>query len=482
MHRIENKTTGSITDYARNASSNSPFFQPKLTVNQPNDVYEQEADAMADRVMRMAAPDHHENAFFKPAADNIQRKCQHCEEEEKVQRKENSGDNADGSYQLDSYVGSLGSSGQAMPESSRQFFEPRFGRDFSNVRIHTDTVAAKSAQSINALAYTTGNNIVFNSNQFSPESDGGRRLIAHELTHVIQQGDTDVVRRTPNCSAARSCCVADHCATPDTAVTGTPAASTWWAIDVNIDIEESDWSDALGSQKFGHTFVRFYESNGTQFTYGFYPGPTTPTENNTSVPGCVNHPDTSHDACTDRTETMALTAAEYAAGLAYAQNICKTGHFYGYIKGTGSYTCTSFASEVVTAAGHHLPSSTSAPTTKYYTYIPAIDNPNTLNENMEKANKGVGSTEIEILSNAEMLGPKMLARTSWEEKVRWMRVLLNETWITDRDVAAMVRICCVGTSSTDLSNISAKVTPLLSVMNSSSQRTKVSNALAGTCP
>jgi hypothetical protein len=162
------------------------FFQPKLTVNEPNDVYEQEADSMADRVMRMANPGH-ENAFFKPAQTTIQRKCQHCEEEEKVHRKESSAA-AQGGHELDNYVGSLGSSGQAMSASSRQFFEPRFGRDFSSVKLHTDSVAAKSAQSINALAYTTGNNIVFNSGQYSPNSDSGKKLIAHELTHVMQQG------------------------------------------------------------------------------------------------------------------------------------------------------------------------------------------------------------------------------------------------------------------------------------------------------
>ncbi|MBB6109496.1 protein of unknown function [Mucilaginibacter lappiensis] len=466
------------------AQNNAPFFlghlvQPKLEVNEPGDQYEQEADAMADKVMRMPAG---ESTFFKPAQAIVQRKCQHCEEEEKLHRKESSDTEVQGGQELDNYVGGLGSSGQTLPESSRQFFEPRFGRNFSNVRIHTDTVAAKSAQSINALAYTTGNNIVFNSGQFSPESDDGRQLIAHELTHVIQQGDSNIVRRTPNCSAARSCCATDQCNNPDTTVTGTPTASTWWAMDVNIDIEESDWEAAVRTQNFGHTFIRFYESNGTQYTYGFYPGPTIPTENAPSVPGCVNHPDTSHDACTDRTETMFLTAAQYAAGLSFAQNMCRTGHYYGYIRGTGSYTCTTFASEVVTAAGHHLPSSTSAPTSVFYTYIPAIDNPNTLNENMGNANEGVGSTETEILSRVEIFGSAMLARISWEEKVRWMRVLLNETWITDRDVAAMVRICCVGTSSSDLSSIQTKVTPLLSVMNSSSQRTTVSNALSGTCP
>src|SRR5262249_51142380 len=59
--------------------------------------------------------------------------------------------------------------------------------DFSDVKIHTDHAASKSAQSINALAYTTGNNIVFNQNQFSPESESGKKLLAHELTHVVQQ-------------------------------------------------------------------------------------------------------------------------------------------------------------------------------------------------------------------------------------------------------------------------------------------------------
>ncbi|WP_419698358.1 eCIS core domain-containing protein [Mucilaginibacter sp. NFX135] len=164
----------------------SSFFQPKLSVNQPNDVYEQEADAMANQVMRMVDPAQNETSFFKPA-ENIQRKCGHCDEEQNVHRKERSGSEAQGGNDLNNYIGSLGSSGQALPDSSRSFFEPRFGHYFSNVRIHTDSIAAKSADSINALAYTTGNNIVFNSGQYSPESDNGKKLMAHELTHVLQQ-------------------------------------------------------------------------------------------------------------------------------------------------------------------------------------------------------------------------------------------------------------------------------------------------------
>ncbi len=144
---------------------------------------------MADKVMRMTDNAINTNTFFKPAANMAQRKCKACEDEEKhVHRKEDSNTGINGSAELDSYVSSLSSSGQQMSQGSRQFFEPRFGHDFSNVKVHTDSVAAKSAQSINALAYTTGNNIVFNSGQYAPDSDTGKRLMAHELTHVIQQG------------------------------------------------------------------------------------------------------------------------------------------------------------------------------------------------------------------------------------------------------------------------------------------------------
>ena len=184
-------TKQSQSENAVKAKNNAPFFpghlvQPKLQINESGDSYEQEADAMADQVMRMSIPPSNESSFFKPAQPVIQRKCQHCEEE-KLHRKESSNAEVYGGNSLDNYVGSLGTSGHALPESSRQFFEPRFGQDFSNVRIHTDSVAAKSAQSINALAYTAGKNIVFNSGQYSSESDSGKRLMAHELTHVVQQ-------------------------------------------------------------------------------------------------------------------------------------------------------------------------------------------------------------------------------------------------------------------------------------------------------
>ncbi|MCH5716211.1 eCIS core domain-containing protein [Niabella hibiscisoli] len=81
----------------------------------------------------------------------------------------------------------MNNKGAALEHQTQQFFESRMGHDFSNVRIHSDSVAAQSAQSIDALAYTSGNNIVFNQNQYQPGTDAGKKLLAHELTHVVQQ-------------------------------------------------------------------------------------------------------------------------------------------------------------------------------------------------------------------------------------------------------------------------------------------------------
>ncbi len=191
-----------IQDYSckRNKSSATNFFnpvvQPKLTINNPNDAYEKEADAMADKVMRMEQP------FIqaKPIPiTQLQRKCTHCEEEEKqAQRKEINNEQTTAGNNLENYIGALNGGGQPLPNEVRNFYEPRFGYNFSNVKVHTDSVAAKSAQSINALAYTTGNNIVFNSGQYDYNNDNGKKLLGHELTHVVQQngGLPKTVQRT----------------------------------------------------------------------------------------------------------------------------------------------------------------------------------------------------------------------------------------------------------------------------------------------
>lgn len=78
------------------------------------------------------------------------------------------------------------SPGQPLDAATRAFFQPRFSHDFSRVRVHTDAQAAESARAVNALAYSVGPDIVFATGQYVPESDAGRRLLAHELTHVLQ--------------------------------------------------------------------------------------------------------------------------------------------------------------------------------------------------------------------------------------------------------------------------------------------------------
>lgn len=81
----------------------------------------------------------------------------------------------------------LRSPGQPLDVQTRAFFEPRFGHDFSKVRIHTDARAAESARAVNALAYTAGRDVVFAPGLYSVSTSHGRRLLAHELAHVVQQ-------------------------------------------------------------------------------------------------------------------------------------------------------------------------------------------------------------------------------------------------------------------------------------------------------
>ncbi len=95
----------------------------------------------------------------------------------------------------------LRSPGQPLDEETRDFFEPRFGHDFSRVRVHTDAKAAKSARAVDARAFTIGPNIVFGAEEYSPQTNQGRRLLAHELTHVVQQAHVQLDER-PNMSHA----------------------------------------------------------------------------------------------------------------------------------------------------------------------------------------------------------------------------------------------------------------------------------------
>jgi hypothetical protein len=106
----------------------------------------------------------------------------------------------------ESYLGSL-SGGETLSGKEKQFFESRFGHDFSNVRLHTDSRANESANRVNAAAYTHGNNIVFGRDQYQPGTESGKRLLAHELTHVMQQGKglSPQLQRSPNGCVGTEC-------------------------------------------------------------------------------------------------------------------------------------------------------------------------------------------------------------------------------------------------------------------------------------
>jgi hypothetical protein len=116
-----------------------------------------------------------------PGADG---ECAACRQK-RLQRKSASQDEVTGVPSSVHDV--LRSSGQPLDPATRAFMEPRFGHDFSQVRVHADTRAAAAANAVHALAYTAGQNLVFAQNQYSPQTASGQQLIAHELAHVVQQ-------------------------------------------------------------------------------------------------------------------------------------------------------------------------------------------------------------------------------------------------------------------------------------------------------
>jgi hypothetical protein len=226
-----------------------PAIQAKLSISQPGDAHEKEADTMAERVMTMPEPasvpvretekevqkkeeqDQHEALPVTEAPGKLQCKSER-EEEKKIQpkitdgiwRKEEQAAGEDKGPDIPSlpalltidrkahsrpftttiqrqgrapptpqpsFEGSLQSSkgsGSALPDSTRNFMETRFGADFSGVRIHTGSTAVQMSRDIHAQAFTHGNDVYFNNGKYAPHTPEGGMLLAHELTHTIQQG------------------------------------------------------------------------------------------------------------------------------------------------------------------------------------------------------------------------------------------------------------------------------------------------------
>ena len=183
--------------------------QSKLSIGTPGDRFEREADQIAEQVMQMGDPISCRTSKKKesPIPEQIEsanERQQHIrrqmrqpysleegsEEEEKqtVQTRASPGHTPTLTPGSESRIQGLRGGGQPLPEPVRASMESRFAHDFGKVRIHNYSAAAELAASINARAFTLGPDLVFGPNQYAPETQTGFRLLAHELTHSIQQG------------------------------------------------------------------------------------------------------------------------------------------------------------------------------------------------------------------------------------------------------------------------------------------------------
>lgn len=198
--------------------------QGKLIVNPPDDQYEKEGDRVADAVTRAPASsvrrqvEEKEEAALKRASviqrqpveeeeeeeaiqakpedyTRLQRQAEEEEEEEPIQAKSSESQPDKVSESLEADINAARGGGQPLPDSVRGPLEPQLGHDFSQVHIHTDAQADNLSQQLGAKAFTTGHDIFFREGAYQPGSGSGRGLIAHELTHVVQQGAARVSRQ-----------------------------------------------------------------------------------------------------------------------------------------------------------------------------------------------------------------------------------------------------------------------------------------------
>ena len=210
---------GNISQIVGNQALKSLYesggIQTKLEVGEADDKYEHEADAVADKVVRMpensAQARGKKNKEFRADSMKITPLVQRQVDEETVneESEESSAENAvqaklatGGSQDLNSEkqnkILALRGGGKPLSSDSQEFFSSRMGHDFSRVRVHTGSKANDAASAINARAFTLGNDIVFKSGEFSPNTNRGKHLLAHELTHTIQQlHSSNTTRATP---------------------------------------------------------------------------------------------------------------------------------------------------------------------------------------------------------------------------------------------------------------------------------------------
>lgn len=209
--------TGSVSGNCE--TCNKKRLQTKLSVGASNDPLEHEADRIADQVLKLPS---HPAVATAPIS---------------IQRAGSGAAGEAGMAAPASVDHALAGSGKSLEPTLRQDMEQRFGHDFSQVRIHSDTASEQSAREINASAYTTGNNVVFGSGRYTPETQTGRQLLAHELTHVVQQsaGSAANIQRE----------IDDESEDPDTTETGDMDSDT----SNTVDNDESETEEGEDSEE-----------------------------------------------------------------------------------------------------------------------------------------------------------------------------------------------------------------------------------------
>jgi|CXWL01.1.fsa_nt_gi hypothetical protein len=221
--KASSKKSSTATSTTATQAANQPFFakagggnffspvtsvttsavQMKMAVSKPGDKFEQEADKMADKVMRMPAPVSpiKEEKLQRAPEEKLQKKeedkIQKAPAEDKLQRKGGDGAPSVGAS-TQSAIQSKTTGGQSLSSDVRSYMEPRFNADFSNVRVHSDPESASLSNQLSARAFTYQNHVFFSRDQYQPGTSEGKQLLAHELTHTIQQGHS--VQRSPQIS------------------------------------------------------------------------------------------------------------------------------------------------------------------------------------------------------------------------------------------------------------------------------------------
>lgn len=167
--------------------------QAKLTIGQPGDKYEQEADQVAAQVVKLIHAPTQESVQRQPLSEALDKIQMHP-----LLQRRSTPSEEDASTKLESSISQARGNGQSMSDSIRQPMEKAFGTDFSDVKIHTDAKADMLSRSINALAFTTQNDIFFKQGAYNPGSSQGQELLAHELTHTIQQTGSKPLQLKPD--------------------------------------------------------------------------------------------------------------------------------------------------------------------------------------------------------------------------------------------------------------------------------------------